>query len=230
MASFAAASVALSPCSSLVSRKTMGFRRSSALFPSLSRMIHRRPFTASVVGEKKDDASLNVPVKPNESAFERATRRSALDIAPFSPFGLVDSLSPMRTIRQMLDTMDRIFQDSLAFPVTLTGEMRTPWDIKEDENEVKMRFDLPGLSKEDVKVSVEDDVLVIKSQHKEETSEGKEGNGEWRASSAAVYDMRVVLPDGCESEKANAEFKNGVLIVTIPKTKTERKVIDVQIH
>ncbi|XP_020577895.1 small heat shock protein, chloroplastic-like [Phalaenopsis equestris] len=224
---YAAASLAFSPCSSHIARQTARLPRSPALFPSLSRMMRRRSVMAAATDEKKENTSLQV--KQESSSIEpRASRRSAFEL---SPFGFVDSLSPIRTMRQMLDTMDRIFEDAFAFPGTTAGEVRTPWDIKEDEKEVKIRYDMPGLTKEEVKVSLEDDVLVIKSQHKEEGGEGKAGeDGWWRGSSASAYNIRLVLPEACEKEKVKAELKNGVLFVTVPKSKVERKVIDVEIQ
>ncbi|KAH0456895.1 hypothetical protein IEQ34_014802 [Dendrobium chrysotoxum] len=226
---YAAASLAFSPCSSNIVRQTARFPRSAALFPSLSRMIRRRSVMATATDASKENTSLEVQVKQDASALQpRAPRRSVFDI---SPFGLVDSLSPVRTMRQVLDTMDRIFEDAFTFPGTTAGEIRAPWDIKEDDKEVKIRYDLPGLSKEEVKVSLEDDVLVIKSQHKEETGEKKEGeDGWWRGSSTSAYNIRLVLPDECEKDKVKAELKNGVLLVTVPKSKVERKVIDVEIQ
>lgn len=224
-ASAAASSMILSPCL----RQTVRIPRSSAFLPSLSRMVQRRTVVAAAAGDNRDSTSLDVQVKQGAgSALDaRKPRRSAFEI---SPFGLVDPLSPMRTVRQMLDTMDRIFDDAFSFPGSTAGEVRSPWDIKEDEKEVRMRFDMPGLSKEEVKVSVEDDVLVIKSQHEEKGGEGKEGeDGWWRGSSASAYHLRLVLPVECEKEKLKAEFKNGVLLVTAPKRKVERKVIDVEI-
>lgn len=130
----------------------------------------------------------------------------------------------------MLDTMDRLFEDAMSFPGSSTGEMRPPWEIKEEDNEITMRFDVPGLSKEEVKVSVEDDVLVIKGEHKEQeaTAEGEESK--WRGWSSSSYDSWFLLPDNCDKEKVKAELKNGVLLVVIPKTKTDRKVIDVEIQ
>ncbi|KAL0923599.1 hypothetical protein M5K25_007660 [Dendrobium thyrsiflorum] len=210
-------------------RKPVSTPRSMSLFPSLSRIIRRRPSKSTKAGDNNNTSSRDLQQKQNNSAIQQrfTPRPSALEI---SPFGFVGSLSPMRTMWQMLDAMDRVFEDTFAFPGTSTGDIRTPWDIKEDEEELKMRFDMPGLSKEEVKVLVEDDVLVIRSQQREENGESKEGEEGWRRSSSRVYDMRVVLPEECVKEKVKAEFKNGVLIVTVPKIKVERKVTEVEVQ
>ena len=127
----------------------------------------------------------------------------------------------------MLDTMDRIFEDSTGFPTRSgTGtswNIRTPWDIQDAENEISMRFDVPGLSKEDLKVYVEDDMLVINGEHKQDEEGGARQN-------YSSYRTRIDLPDNCEKDKIKADLKNGVLLISIPKKKVERKVIDVEIQ
>nr|AEF28143.1 chloroplast low molecular weight heat shock protein HSP26.26m [Chenopodium album]AEM05964.1 chloroplast low molecular weight heat shock protein HSP26.23n [Chenopodium album] len=217
--------------SKTTSSKLVGLGPCSVTFPAPKKPSLRSRLVVKAQqagGEQNKEGSHHVDVQvqnsnnKQSSAVERRPRRLAVDM---SPFGLIDSLSPMRSMRQMLDTMDRLFEDTMTAP-TRMGEMRAPWDIMEDENEYKMRFDMPGLDKGDVKVSVEDNMLVIKGERKKE--EG--GDDAWSKRSYSSYDTRLQLPDNCELDKIKAELKNGVLNISIPKPKVERKVIDVQIQ
>lgn len=219
-------------------RPTLGFPASGGRARSLAVAAQQENRENAVDVQVRQQDGGNRQQQGN--AVQRRPRRAApLDI---SPFGLVDPLSPMRTMRQMLDTMDRLFDDTMGFPVSSRrsspastgGEVRLPWDIVEDDKEVKMRFDMPGLEKDEVKVMVEDDTLVIRGEHKkeEEGAEGAEGSrgGWWKERSVSAYDMRVALPDECDKSKVRAELRNGVLLVTVPKTEVERKVIDVHVQ
>ncbi|GMJ06341.1 heat shock protein 21 [Hibiscus trionum] len=204
----------------------------SASFPSKNSYNNRLSVVrAQATGDHNKDTSVDVHVnkdnKGQGTAVEKRPKRLAMDI---SPFGLLDPLSPMRSMRQMLDTMDRMFEDSLAFPSTgrRGGEVRAPWDIKDAEHEIKMRFDMPGLDKDDVKVSVEDDILIIKGEKKKKKKE--ESHDDWTNENYSSYDTRLQLPENCDKDKIKAELKNGVLFISIPKTKVERKVIDVEIQ
>nr|CAI96514.1 26.8kDa heat-shock protein [Triticum turgidum subsp. dicoccum] len=203
-----------------------------------------RPLSVASAAQENRDNSVDVHVSRQDggnqqgNAVQRRPRHAGFDI---SPFGLVDPMSPMRTMRQMLDTMDRLFDDAVGFPtarrsLAAASEMpRMPWDIMEDDKEVKMRFDMPGLSREEVKVMVEGDALVIRGEHKKEAGEGQGeaaegGDGWWKERSVSSYDMRLALPDECDKSQVRAELKNGVLLVSVPKRETERKVIDVQVQ
>ncbi|KAH9316258.1 hypothetical protein KI387_024885, partial [Taxus chinensis] len=205
--------------------KTANFAPARKL--SLPKVGLRRPLVRAESNEHAVDVQSKGKQVQNNG--KQVQKRSTTDI---SPFGLVDPLSPMRTMRQMLDTMDMLFEDSLFTPARPTRDgtlrVRTPWDMMESESEVKMRFDMPGLSKEDVKVSVEDDFLFINAEKKKEGAEKPEDS--WSVKSYSSYNTRIALPDNCHTDQIKAELKNGVLNITIPKSKVESKVVDINVE
>ncbi|XXG45126.1 hypothetical protein AAC387_Pa02g0293 [Persea americana] len=101
---------------------------------------------------------------------------------------------------------------------------RTPWEIKEGENEYKMQFDMPGMTKKDVRVWVEEKMLVIKV----EKQAGEEE--EWSPKSYGRYSNRIALPENIEMEKIKTEVKDGVLYLTIPKAITPNKVLNINVQ
>lgn len=116
---------------------------------------------------------------------------------------------------------------------------RTPWEIKEGENEYKMRFDMPGMTKEDVKVWVEEKMLVVKAEKVpkkknqiEEINGGQreEEEEDWSAKSYGRYSSRIALPENVEFEKIKAEVKDGVLYINIPKAKSGGRVLDINVQ
>lgn len=164
--------------------------------------------------------------------------------------GLWDRFPTARTVQQMMDTMDRLMEDPFAFnngawassspmPSENGGYSRgrTPWEIKEGEGEYKMRFDMPGMTREDVKVWVEEKMLVIKAEkapNKKKTAENgeeeEEDDGEWSAKSYGRYNSRIALPENIEYQKIRAEVKDGVLYITIPKASVSGKVFGINVE
>ncbi|CAN1153741.1 Small heat shock protein, chloroplastic [Linum perenne] len=129
----------------------------------------------------------------------------------------------------MIDTMNRFMDDPFVLQGDIGGYMgrgRMPWAIQEGESDYKLRFDIPGMGKSDVKVWVEDNMLVLKGEKAVNTA----GNEEWLRKSYGKYSYRIALPDNIEFEKIKAEVKDGVLYVTIPKAHTTRKVLDIDIE
>eukprot|EP00595_Chromulina_sp_UTEXLB2642_P000287 CAMPEP_0196762706 /NCGR_PEP_ID=MMETSP1095-20130614/2602_1 /TAXON_ID=96789 ORGANISM="Chromulina nebulosa, Strain UTEXLB2642" /NCGR_SAMPLE_ID=MMETSP1095 /ASSEMBLY_ACC=CAM_ASM_000446 /LENGTH=108 /DNA_ID=CAMNT_0042114303 /DNA_START=194 /DNA_END=520 /DNA_ORIENTATION=- len=98
-----------------------------------------------------------------------------------------------------------------------------PLDIKESATSYNIIADLPGLTKQDVKISVHDgNVLVLEAERKQESKE--EGDKFYRQERSSGYVSRsLALPDNADHDKISAKFENGVLTLTIDKKQEEAK-------
>ncbi|CAL1413444.1 unnamed protein product [Linum trigynum] len=165
-------------------------------------------------------------------------------IVPSAPVGMWDRFPTARTVQQMMDTMERLVEDPLllAYSPQLSMEDprggysrgRTPWEIKEGENEYKMRFDMPGMTKSDVRLWVEDKMLVVKAEKSAANKDGEVVEGadssDWSAKSYGKYSSRIALPENVEFEKIKAEVKDGVLYISIPKASPASKILDINVE
>ncbi|PIN26395.1 hypothetical protein CDL12_00854 [Handroanthus impetiginosus] len=181
--------------------------------------------------------------RDNLDHLQRQNKQPKGRSARVAPIGLWDRFPTARTVQQMMETMERMMEDPFAYsggwpsplpPSDTVGYSRgrTPWEIKEAETEYKMRFDMPGMTKEDVKVWVEEKMLVVKAEKlPKKKSENEEDNGEeWSAKSYGRYSSRIALPENVEFGKIKAEVKDGVLYITIPKADSSAKVFDINVE
>jgi HSP20 family protein len=90
-------------------------------------------------------------------------------------------------------------------------------DVTETDEAVDVSVELPGMDEKDIDVSLSDDVLTIRGEKKAEREEKKKGYYLAERSYGSFY-RSIPLPPGVDSEKAEAQFKKGVLTVTLPKT------------
>ncbi|KAL2550123.1 23.6 kDa heat shock protein [Forsythia ovata] len=126
----------------------------------------------------------------------------------FSPFSEVFDPFSSRSLSQILNMMDQFMESPVA-----SGIPRN-WDARETDDGLNLRMDMPGLGKEDVKVSVEQSTLIIKGEGKKELEE----------ESGRRYSSRIDLPENLyKTNEIKAEMKNGVLKVFIPKIKQEER-------
>lgn len=164
--------------------------------------------------------------------------------------GLRDRFPTARTVQEMMETMERMMEDPFAFstlewpssPLPSEGvggyrrRGRAPWEIEECEGEYKMRFDMPGMNKEDVKVWVEEKMLVVKAEkapkkkQENEIVELQQEEEEWSAKSYGRYSSRIALPDNVQFENIKAEVKDGMLYITIPKATSYSNILDIQVQ
>ncbi|XP_074589470.1 small heat shock protein, chloroplastic-like [Curcuma longa] len=179
-------------------------------------------------------------IKQQQEPPQRGAAKRAV-APPSSPIGLWDRFPSARTVQQMMDTMERILEDPFAyggasFPASSVDEFggnyrrgRIPWEIKEEQSVYRMRFDMPGMTKHDVKVWVEEKMLVIKAEKLPKEGE-EEAAADWSAKSYGRYNSRIALPENIDLGKIKAEVKDGVLYVTIPKASPSSKVMDISVQ
>ena len=92
-----------------------------------------------------------------------------------------------------------------------------PLDISETNNHYLMEMDLPGMQKNDVDIKIDNNILTIKGK-KEFGKEHKDSNFYTRERSYGEFQRSFALPSGVDTSKIDADFKNGVLILQLPKT------------
>jgi HSP20 family protein len=134
--------------------------------------------------------------------------------------------SPFHAFQRMADQVDRMFEGfglGRRWNTPLWREARETgrdlWapdiDVFQKNNELMIRADLPGLKREDVSVEITDDAVTIQGERKHEQEEEREGY--YRSERSYGSFCRVVpLPQGAITEQAKAQFKDGVLEVTMP--------------
>jgi HSP20 family protein len=152
--------------------------------------------------------------------------------------------NPFSFMRRMMDDLDRMFEEfGFRGGAAATGTRETMqrpsagreafWepevDVFEREGNLVVRADLPGLSKDDVRVEVQDGALVIQGERRQEREVQRAGT--YRAERFHGTFSRVIpLPEGVDLDTAEARFENGVLEVSfrMPQEKARGKRIEIQ--
>jgi len=141
---------------------------------------------------------------------------------------------PFRELEEMSNRLNRIFHR----PTLRTGNGKealtiADWapsvDISETDSEYLIKAELPEVKKEDVKVTLQDGVLTIQGDRKQEKEEqGKKFHRVERSYGSFVRSF--TLPDYVDDAKVKAEFKEGILNLHLPKSeKAKPKAIDVRV-
>ena len=103
-------------------------------------------------------------------------------------------------------------------------------DVKEEEKRYLMEVELPGLTDQDIELKVEDNILTLSSK-KEVSKEQKKDGYLLRERRGAEFCRTFVLPQDADRAEVKAEFKNGLLMVEIPKKpEAQPRKIDVKVN
>ena len=152
----------------------------------------------------------------------------ASSLAPLDFFG---GVSPFSLMRRMSEEMDRTF--GRFFGQAGGGGGISTWypavEVTENNGQLQVHADLPGLKPDDVKVEVTNDALVIQGERKQEHEETRGGVYRSERRYGQFY-REIPLPEGAKPEEAKASFNNGVLEVTlpVPESASNRRQIPIQ--
>jgi HSP20 family protein len=100
------------------------------------------------------------------------------------------------------------------FPRLLTTEFRPAIDVVRSENEIVLTAELPGMTPDDVDVSLDGDILTIKGEKSDER-EISEDDRYVRERSFGSFTRRITVPEGVTAESIEANFDSGVLTVEV---------------
>lgn len=139
-------------------------------------------------------------------------------------------MSPIESLRR---EMDRIFDEIVPFSWRrdfdeFNGGLWAPaTDLKETEDEYRITVDLPGIKKDEVKITFKDNRLTISGERYKEEEE-KEEDFLRHERYTGKFVRSFTLPAGVKEDKIKARFKDGVLSVTVPKSEAKKpKVVEI---
>jgi HSP20 family protein len=129
-----------------------------------------------------------------------------------------------KEMNQMFDNFSKSFFDfsPMSREMGLTKAITPKIDMVETEKEIKVTAELPGMEEKDIEVNFSRDTLVIKGEKKAEKEE-KEKDYYLMERSYGSFQRAIPVSSGIDGDKVEAKFKNGVLTVTLPKTKEAQK-------
>jgi HSP20 family protein len=126
---------------------------------------------------------------------------------------------PFSLLRREMDSLfDNFFRGFDLEPFeSRMGAFSPKVDVTENDKEIKISAELPGLEEKDIDVSLQKDMLTIKGEKKEE-KEDKSKDYYRIERSYGSFSRTIPLPVEVETDKVEAKFKKGVLSITLPKT------------
>lgn len=124
---------------------------------------------------------------------------------------------PFRESRRMHDMLDQMMDRTLpSWWADGVSSGHLALDLYQTDDDVVVKANVPGMKPEDIEISVSGDTLTIQGELSEEL-ESDEAQYLLRERRYASFARSVTLPSSVETDKASAEFKNGVLVLTLPK-------------
>lgn len=134
-----------------------------------------------------------------------------------------------RTFERWFGSADGWLDDFFRVPTTATQSARLfhpSVDIKEDEEKIVFKTDLPGIDEKDIRVTIEDGILMLSGERKSEKETEKE-NFHRVERCYGSFQRSFTLPETVDEDKVSASYRKGVLELTLPKTKSNSNKVKV---
>ncbi len=149
------------------------------------------------------------------------------DIGRWEPFGW----QPLDEIERMHRQMDRLFDRMASRGNGLTTDLAfmPSAELEETDDAINLKLEIPGLEAKDLDIEVTEDTVEVKGERKSETKTEEQGmiRSEFQY---GAFDRVIPLPTHVQGDKAKAEYKNGILNLTLPKVAEEqRKTVKINV-
>ena len=148
----------------------------------------------------------------------------ARELTPWKPFEFD------RLRREMDQLWDSFLEGRPGRRARLEGEWFPSLDVAETKGDLVIKADLPGMDPKDIEISLNEGVLTIKGEKKQEKEE-KEANYHLVERSYGTFTRSIRLPGEVQGDKINASYKNSVLKIILPKSEeAEKKEIKIKVE
>lgn len=128
---------------------------------------------------------------------------------------------PFKELESLHDRMQRYFDDYSNFGFNLNDNFYPRIDISEDKDNINVVAEIPGVKKDEIKITLQDNILTIEGEKKNETK--KEEKNYFRSERMyGSFKRCFTLPDLIDSDKVEAKFEDGMLNIQLKKI--EQKV------
>jgi HSP20 family protein len=168
------------------------------------------------------------------SETQRSEHRGLQRHGEYSPSRDLFGLNPFSMFRRLSEEMDRAFASTFGLSREFgeRGWERGVWspaiEVREHNHNVEISAELPGMTKDEVKVECTEEGVILEGEKRREHEQEEAGIHRSERSYGHFYRL-IPLPEGAESDKAKAEFKNGILTVQVPISEQKRKGRQIQI-
>ncbi len=139
---------------------------------------------------------------------------------------------PFREFTTVQDRLNRLFRDSYGSEgrdeALTTSAFAPAVDVYEDEHNVTLKVQVPGIDEKDIDIRIENNTLTLHGERKFEKEE-KEENFRRVESSYGSFTRSFTLPETVDAEKVTADYSKGVLKITLPK-KAEAKPKQIKVN